>query len=178
MVFNMLLIDCDNASCVKGKIFEDILDLCFLYCDYFSFTQHDFLWTTDKLKCELEPFLCEKIVCTRWFRYNVTNKNPLTVLLFGINEEAKKIVKKYWNEIFLGGDDGCTGCVQNLEDICFFKEGELVLGTVSHEAICQVFPPNSFFEESLKKIYSQWEYSEKNYGKIYLNDYLGKENIM
>ena len=64
-------------------------------------------------------------------------------------------MKKYYPGIFCSDWMGeSISWDQNAEDVCFFKNEKLILGTVSHERICLVFPPldNSSFEKEIQNI--------------------------
>ncbi|SHM88004.1 hypothetical protein SAMN02746066_03720 [Anaerosporobacter mobilis DSM 15930] len=57
--------------------------------------------------------------------------------------------------------DGTWGNIKNLpEDLCFFTGNKLLLGTVSHEDICYVYPPTKEIASQFIKL-GNWE--EKNY---------------
>lgn len=68
-------------------------------------------------------------------------------------------MKKYYPGIFCSDWMGeSISWDQNAEDVCFFKNEKLILGTVSHERICLAFPPldNSSFEKEIQNILSGW----------------------
>ena len=50
-------------------------------------------------------------------------------------------------------------CKYTLEDLSFFKSKELIVGTISHELILHVYPPNKSFEQSILPL-GEWEYLE------------------
>ena len=78
---------------------------------------------------------------------------PLEVSLYRATEESKAVLLKYFRELFLShpaGNGAWEYGVQTLEDLCFFRGDELLLGTVTHEGICHVYPPDEAFETALR----------------------------
>lgn len=59
-----------------------------------------------------------------------------------------------------------------MEDLCIFGEDKLIMGTVSHEMICNVYPPDDNFLTQLMSDYGYWTYSDDDRGQIYLSDYI------
>jgi len=61
----------------------------------------------------------------------------------------------------LDEDDG-WGDIKNLpEDMCFFIRNELFLGTLSHEDVCEAYPPSNEIKEKLLEC-GDWEEIEEN----------------
>ena len=106
----------------------------------------------------MKAFILGEIITTQWFCYRVTKKNQLHIGLYRANDATRDIMKKYYPGIFCSDWTG-QGVLwnQNAEDVCFFKSGKLILGTVSHERICLAFQPqDSSFEKELQNVLNGW----------------------
>ena len=81
--------------------------------------------------------------------------------LRGISDkDTEEIIQKYFND-FINMEDirenDRWGNIKDLpEDMCFFVDNKLFLGTVSHENICEVYPPAEEIKKQLLKI-GEWE---------------------
>ena len=146
-----------------------ILDLCFETCDYFSLSIVFSGATDHDLQKELSPYVCGELVTKEWFVYSSTP--PLVVATYPIHPKTISIVKKYYSNIFICALNINHRLEQLLQDLCFFKEDSLVLGTVSHELICHVYPPNQDFEKRILNSYAHWKYSSDNWSQINLKDF-------
>ena len=147
-------------SIIKNRKYLDALfDICFANSDVFSITYVSDQNKSILLQNRLKPFILGEIVTTQWFCYRVTKKNQLHISLYRSNKTTRDIMKKYYPGIFCSDWMGeSISWDQNAEDVCFFKNEKLILGTVSHERICLVFPPldNSSFEKEIQNILSGW----------------------
>ena len=118
-----------NITNDNYKIF---LNLCFRYCTQFTLTFHDYNITSNyPIKKELEPFYVKTIQTYHWYCYR-TYEYPLSILVYRVNEEAKNILLKYYDNIYCKPNF-------NIEDICFFKNNHIFFGSVSHEEIAHLF---------------------------------------
>ncbi|MEA5083665.1 MAG: hypothetical protein VB018_05870 [Lachnospiraceae bacterium] len=129
--------------------FTKLLDLCFEISSYFSFTKNiDFSIeereTRAKFLKELEPFYVKTIKTQHWHCYYVPPENVKEVYLFKTDMNAKPIIQKYFDNIFLEERNYSGDIVGEFkpvpEDLCFFYQNKLLLGTVSHENICYAYP--------------------------------------
>ena len=80
---------------------------------------------------------------------------------WGNEKDIKPFVdSKFEKDIFLGyAETNTEPCKYTLEDLSFFKSKELIVGTISHELILHVYPPNKSFEQSILPL-GEWEYLE------------------
>jgi hypothetical protein len=79
--------------------------------------------------------------------------------LFIAESYAKPILEEHIDNLFQYErcPDGTLGNIKNLpEDLCFFMQNELLLGTISHEGICYAYPPSEQISDSLKKL-GDWQ---------------------
>lgn len=136
---------------IQGKKFESLLDLCFSYADVFSLTKA--VWannTSTVLEQQLAPFLIRRFQTRDWFCSKIEDGPPFIVTLYHATKEAKTIIRDTFNDIFLTPTDNCTGAEEpTLEDLCFFADKVLFLGSLTHEYICDVYPLDDQFEEQL-----------------------------
>ncbi len=136
-----------NAN-IKEIEFNSFLDICFKYSSYFTFTQNGYTKYAKSQEHilfleELTPFLIKRIKTHHWHCYYVPKGYLIHVFLYKVDMEAKEIIKKHFNNLFLKEQmNNKLGEVSKLpEDLCFFIEDKLFVGTVSHEEICHVYPP-------------------------------------
>lgn len=138
----------------RGKSnFQGLLDLCFELSTYFSLTKfepYDKPSYTALLK-ELTPFYIKTFDTSHWFCF-YTLRGTIERLLFSANTHTKEILQRYFNHLFLGKEHYHS----EFEDLCFFIGDKLLLGTVSHEHICHVYPPDDLTCEKFKQL-GDWE---------------------
>lgn len=163
-----------NSVTVDGAVFAQLLNFCFKHSEFFSFTAPK-IPTANRitLQNELSRYTYAIITTTHWFNYITLPDNPLKRIIYHVNNETLSILNKYCHRLFLF-DSRCplSSWNQTLEDLCFFSDGKLFLGTVSHEYICEVFPPNSIVKSELFSIYPHWKEVEDSTEQIKLSDYL------
>jgi hypothetical protein len=168
----MLFIDYKSPRMTYDS-FKTILDLCFQRCEYFSLTHNRWLNTNDTLETELKPYLYSEMLTTSWFASYTTEANPLKRSIYPANYVVKAIIIKYYGGFFLESIQGKSrDWNQTVEDLCFFSNDELILGTVAHEYICRVYPPDKDFEAQILEIYGYWQTQDDDGAQIRLSDYI------
>ena len=124
---------------IRDAAFIELMELCFSRSTLFSMTRAKWKKSADRaLENELKPFLDRSFKTCRWFCYQVMDTAPLEVSLYRATEESKAVLLKYFRELFLSrptGNGEWEYGTQTLEDLCFFRRDELLLGTVTHERI-------------------------------------------
>lgn len=151
-----------STEIIKNRKYLDALfDICFANSDAFSLTYVNAPQKSITLQNKLKTFILGEIVTTKWFCYQVTEKNQLHIVVYKSNDSTSAIMKKYYPGMFCSDLMGeGISWDQNAEDVCFFKNGKLILGTVSHERICYAFPSfESSFEKKLQNILNGWTVS-------------------
>lgn len=153
---------------ISGDNFSDFLKLCFYHADLFSFNEA--IWTNcvcNDLQKELEPFLVKEFQTQRWFGYDYSMAPPrdrrqIRVYLYRTDPVAQEIILRHCSDIFLRKNINGVfqDSLQTLEDLCFFSEGELFVGTVSHEFILGVAPFYKDLEDFMKKL-GRWKYTDQ-----------------
>lgn len=155
---------------IRGEKFFELLDLCFKVSTYFSLTAspiEEFRNSknhTDFLK-KLEPFYIKSKRVNHWHRhYYLTEENARTVHIFRADEEAKDIIKSKFNNLLLHILINGRYSLGDLpEDLCFFIDNKMFLGTLSHEHYATAYPYNDEICEALLKL-GKWkivEYSDE-----------------
>lgn len=159
----MLRLVGDNSSSnivnIKGDDFNQLLDICFFTATHFSFTKHRHHEPNEmynEFLKELHPFRVKTMMTNCWFCYSVSLTAPFEIYLFIANDETRKIIEKYVDNLFLEYETVITEQATLLEDLCFFIENKLLLGTVSHEAICHVYPLTKEFGNQFMRL-GVWE---------------------
>lgn len=156
----------DYTHTVEGECFVNLMDLCFDSADCFSLKRASWSAFTDKqFELELEPFKIKELRMKYWYGYNLLPEHlsapPMEIILYDACEAAREVVLKYNDNLFLEDrrDGKLTLSSKTLEDICFFKDKSLFLGTVSHEYMCSVNPVTLNFEERLLST-GDWELAD------------------
>lgn len=150
----------DIMKTISGNEFSSFLELCFKNATFFSFNQALWANSTNKdLQIELEPFLIKEMFTPKWFGYDYSEAPPedqrqVKVYLYKAESGAKNILLKYFSDIFLRTfrNGVLQDSLQTIEDLCFFSQESIFVGTVSHEYLLGVFPPNEEFEIFVKQL--------------------------
>ena len=140
---------------IEGRKFVKLMKYLFKKTDYFSLHRmkcSSVLQT--KILERLEPYLLKKIDTTHWFHYYVPTCNLLNIQIYEANKKTKKIILNFYKNLFAHNKDG--NIVNVPEDLCFFKNEKLVLGTVSHDRIASVFETVDISMEYIKTL-GEWE---------------------
>lgn len=139
--------------------FQKLILECFKRADIFSLTQNDSLH--QKVLGELAPFLIKEIKVQHWFCYYVPQGYEKNVFLFRAALETRKIILSNYHSLFFKDSEKW----ELPEDLCFFKNNRLLLGTVTHEDICYAYPDTREFADFLKQI-GNWRELPDNYEEM------------
>ena len=162
-----------ESPIIDGEAFSRLLDLCFRQSEYFSFSDHGILNTDNTLQNRLSGYIYKDISTSHWFNYITLPENPFNIIVYHANSATHAILKEYCHRLLLF-DSQCLSSSwnQTFEDLCFFTNDNLILGTVSHEHMCEVFPPDDAFKNELYDIYPHWKEASDSTEQIKLSDYL------
>ena len=155
----------DIPKTIKDEHYKGFLDMCFEHSDSFSLQVARWAASTDdNVQEELEPYRIKTMQTLKWFGYDYTNapegdQRPMEVSLYRATAEAKAVLLKCFDDIFLNEKKGdrLVQSTQTVEDLCFFKDEALWVGTVSHENMLCVFPPDEGVVPSLDA-FGDWKY--------------------
>ena len=82
----------------------------------------------------MSPYHLRDLETNHWFCYYTPEDRPRKVHLFQITPETRSIVLSAFKKLFF--DDKAW---EEPEDICFFRNNRLILGSVSHEQMCYLY---------------------------------------
>ena len=168
-----LIQDNQRSITLAGETFSELMNLCFKHADYFTLTKSlryknvsyyiSLMKSTGtylrerkvekELKHALRPFCVKRIRTLHWFCYY--SEAPLEVTVYKAVAEAKAVLFKFFDDLFLEQKQPKL-TPRTHEDLCFFQNGRLILGTVSHEYICHAYPQNEEFDMRLRTL-GPWE---------------------
>lgn len=133
---------------IAGELFCNLLEASFSAAKYFSCNQS--VWTSDtkiELQTKLQPFLYKQIKTPIWFGYDYTvapveDYREVRVNIYKADLATKAILLEFFSDIFLRKleNEKLCGTGQNLEDLCFFTDDQVLFWTVSHEFILVINP--------------------------------------
>lgn len=131
---------------IEGQGFVDLIHLCFKQCTCFSLTFNgykDFEESNDHRLVfeELKPYLMKEVTTQHWHCHYVPNGYEIKVNLYKTCESSMAILLNHYDNLYLNSNHPESLSPINLlpENICFFKDELLFLGTVSHESICNLY---------------------------------------
>lgn len=136
---------------ISGKKFKEFLLYCLENATYFSITVPN----SNINFPELEDFFYKKICTYTWFYYK-TYKQPLNIILYHSSPKMLLDILNYFDCLFPESE-----CVNKMEDICFFNDTDIILGSVTHEGIAKVLLQGDMDIISYEK-FAEWEKNEIN----------------
>lgn len=143
-------------SNICGEHFSAFLSECFVNADTFSLSEN--AWMVEgnksealKIRHRLTPFHVRNIQTSSWFSYAVPQHKSFQVAVFRADPKALSILLEEYQSMFY--EDGAW---TKPEDICFFKNKKLVVGSSTHERICYVYSNNEGFLRNIEKL-GKWE---------------------
>lgn len=134
---------------IEGVKFRNFIAYCLEQSTLFSLTFHNMINGRNHQSIQgLNEFLFKSFKTDMWYCYKVLDK-PIDVVLYQSNPNSLDCIMKYFDRLF-------PSQLHGIEDICFFKDENLLLGSVSHEGIAQLFLPT---ESELSKYtkFARWE---------------------
>ncbi|MCL1988600.1 MAG: hypothetical protein FWG64_11630 [Firmicutes bacterium] len=174
-----------ESTAITYENSTQIFEQCFAHANYFTLTQqtsyfcgYERVFNKPSVfpKGLIDNFIAEILTanwhCFQIFDFDKETGKPLLpfaglrVSLFKATEQAKKAILQNANNIFF--------TIESAEDICFFANNQLFLGTLSHEFMCNFYPQTVEMFEQFSK-YAIWqEYSRLLGEKILLSDFFGE----
>ena len=123
---------------ISGQDFIDLISVCFDHANIFSLSQNRWFDVVSERSAQLLQQLCPYYIkdldTNRWFCHYVPKEFAYKVYLFRTVPEAKSIILSAYSKLFFDGT-----AWEEPENICFFRDNRLVLGSVSHEKICYLY---------------------------------------
>ena len=119
---------------------------CFQKTDTFSLTKNRWGCADSgehiRVLQRLSPYHIRTLQTNHWFSCYIPEGHELEVYFFRVVPEFKRIILEEYNSLFI--EDNIW---KKSEDLCFFKEGRLFSGSVSHELICYVYGQGHDWDE-------------------------------
>ncbi len=147
---------------ITGDNYYKLLDICFSKCDVFSLSK-TYNWENIKTAKvykflnTIEPFKVKTITTDVWHCFRANPNEHFEIFLYNCNEKCKNILKQHTADLFFQ----TRGSINDLpEDICFFINNKLLLGTVSHEYICNLYTQDMQTFEEFKPL-AKWYKAEE-----------------
>ncbi len=158
---------------IRGEKLYSFLNLCFSESDVFTLSSYsEEEGTCTLLYNDLKKYKIATIETLKWFGYDYTHApaKELRVIMhenfYPTRTELIPIITNRITEIFF--DRGLTPVpydrLQNVEDICFFKEGKMIMGSISHE--CMLFMDSEVFPLDILSQYGRWKYENTFFPEI------------
>ena len=149
---------------IYGNMFQSFVSYACERSTFFSLTHNRQLIykrenpRQDIFLKKLMPYKVKSIQCFHWFHMYTKKTDPIFVDVFHFNEMTAKIILSTYSDLYLGYYSNCEWMP---EDICFFWNDKLWLGTVSHECWCTVFTQGKKKKKELKH-FGEWDESEND----------------
>lgn|GEM_PF-5316638 len=155
---------------ICGNNFRQLLDLLGANADFFTMNNHYCNIKNPpplgRLFNALAPFRTDTLRVSDWYcNYDMSQyymddvaEYRIEVQVYPSNSTTLDIIKSTCGNIYLFSH----WLIPHGEDLCFFKDGQLFMGTVSHERICGIYPLTKAMSQKLQ-MYGEWEYSTHNF---------------
>lgn len=155
--------------------FKELMIMCIANSTHFSLSDHSY---GSELQTNIEALNRSKIKnvkAYKWFGYRGSGwfpagyefpklpsgvspvGNPMSFDIHEISHESLDVILQLFRNV-------CTSAEGNrdYEDLCFFNNGSLVFGTVTHENICCYAPRGSSLDDRVLAI-GEWEFGRGVY---------------
>ena len=162
---------------IQYEKFNNLIDICFSCCSYFTFTKNRWPgYASDSRHIafieKLEKQYIKMLNVNHWHCNYVPPGYSMEILVYKTEDIAKEIIKCNFDNIYLKlNTENSVNSINPLpEDLCFFIENSMFLGTVSHESICFAYPPSEKVGDALKEVgdWREVDYLEEEHIKLYI----------
>lgn len=134
---------------IEGEKFRNFIACCLEHSTLFSLTFHNMNKERNQQSIQdLNEFYYKSFKTNLWYCYKALDK-PIDVALYHSNSNLLDSIMTCFDRLF-------PTQLQGMEDICFFNDDSLLLGSVSHEGIAQLFL-SSESELSVFTKFARWE---------------------
>lgn len=135
---------------LEGDAFFSLLDFAALEADYFSLSKTDRGKKPNPVEELLAPYLIKRITPKSWYGNNRLSCST-TELVYTVSDKSIDVLRESFSDIFLRGGKSRRRFAA-LEDLCFWKDRSMLIGTLSHELICSTNSLSAAQAEKLKRI--------------------------
>ena len=126
----------------SAEALQKLFDICFDTCDMFSLSSYPWIGQDGTMERALTTFMVHRMNTMHWFcQYALEEEHPIHLRIYPLNEQTKNILRTHYRGLFL--DDWSKNGQRwrpSLEDLCFFRNGKLLFGTLLHEHMCGAYP--------------------------------------
>lgn len=163
-VYNYCITDGGNPG-LTPEMTQTLYDLMFRYADTFSFSRPGYRnRLPDRmnpkktpLRDRLRPYFVKKIHADGWYGWP---GEEVEVFIYRCCGETREILWDLVPELFVQPTtDRFYGLVYpEFEDLCFYRKGKMLLGSLSHEFMCTVYPPeDEIFPADILNTIGKWQ---------------------
>lgn len=149
---------------IANEDFSDFLDICLEHSDIFTLTdplyRQQTMVQTD-LWNALIPYCLGAVRTPKWFGYDYSCPeeeygevySEIMVYAYRSTPSARELIRRFVPDIFF--DHIYFASRQNLESLCFFKNGRIIVCSISHEFRLQVHSKDRSFINQLDR-FGKW----------------------
>jgi len=163
----------NEKNTINGKLFISFLEMCVSRSDSFSLNITPGYWGKyTRLSRALKPYHIATIDTQKWFGYNYNNipHEELRIYMhqniYKSTPEVIAIIRKSIKEIFFNRELNPFANIptQDVDDICFFKDGKMIMGSISHERM--LYMDSEVFPLDILSQYGRWKYENTFFPEI------------
>ena len=150
---------------IYGENFQAFLRTCFFHSTYFTLSKvipPGYELVPNAAEAQLSQHLLKTISPKRWYGYGQICEN-MVQCVYHANDESLQILCSSYLDIFLVSRKKLKKVpvdtvgwkpkrVSTFENLCFFSNANMILGTVSHECICSTNSIDKDFSDELMKV--------------------------
>lgn len=155
----------DRFGGIHGENFQAFLRTCFYFSTYFTMSKIiplDYELVPNASEVQLSQYLLKTISPKSWYGYGQIHEN-MVQCVYRANDESLQILCNSYQDVFLVSKKKLKKVpidtigwkpkrVSTFENLCFFSNTNMILGTVSHERICTTHITDKGFSDELMKI--------------------------
>lgn len=145
---------------IYGENFQEFLRACFFHSTYFTLSKvipPNYELVPNAVEAQLSKHLLKTISPKGWYGYRQIREN-MVQCVYHANTESMQILCNSYLDIFLVSRKKLKKVpidtvgwkpkqVSEFENLCFFSNTNMILGTVSHEYICSTNIINTLNEQ-------------------------------
>lgn len=169
----MLSLD-DSGEKLNGRVenenFDAFLRICFSRSTHFSMSKRvydDIQAAADPVEAALAEYAVKSLVPQCWYGYPYgCGQGELIETVYTANGETLNILLGFFSDIFLNSRKGYpeiqSGTFGMLEDLCFWSDNTMLVGTLSHEFMCATNEISGQFADELRQV-GDWQTVDRDF---------------
>jgi len=157
---------------LENQAFSSFLHVCLQYADTFSLSKtipDGYEDVPGALEIQLQPYRLGTIHPKKWYGYPTITQNTVQ-MIYSCCPASMELLDYCYRDIYLRQRNKLSHPTMDTigtkpkwrgkpEDLCFWKQKRLILGTVTHETICTTGLIEDGFAEELLKLAS-WKVTD------------------